>query len=400
MLSKFNKIDTKNLFLLVMLCCATTHIVAQIKPSQNHVGTNYSIASEALKEARQIQVFLPDGYEKTAADFPVLYLLDGQRLFPFGVSLLQSFTQFQQTPGFIVVGITNKYPDRFGHFSAKDNKFLTFLEKEVVPFVDANFKTSKERLLFGWEYGGSFAMQVLIEKPNLFDTYIASSPYPITDKLTELSEAVSQNSHVHKTLHFSVSPNESQVIIGTEKLAQMFTEKAPKTLQWTYKILENEEHRSTPYSTLYWSIKNYYEIYPELQFNTLLEFENAGGLDHVYAYYQKRASKYGFSKDLTDWTMFSLTRTAIRANDYKTFVTLVRAFEKTNFLSRLSVHRFSSIAEFYAKNKNYEKAITLFKQLAENHSKSERPLKGLVDCYNALENTKMSSFYLSKIKEL
>ena len=209
MLSKFNKIDTKNLFLLVMLCCATTHIVAQIKPSQNHVGTNYSIASEALKEARQIQVFLPDGYEKTAADFPVLYLLDGQRLFPFGVSLLQSFTQFQQTPGFIVVGIINKYPDRFGHFSAKDSKFLTFLEKEVVPFVDANFKTSKERLLFGWEYGGSFAMQVLIDKPNLFDAYIAASPYPITEKLTELSEAVSKNTHVHKTLYFSVSPNES-----------------------------------------------------------------------------------------------------------------------------------------------------------------------------------------------
>ncbi len=84
----------KNLFLVAVLCYVSTHIVAQIKTSQNHIGTNYSITSEALKEERQIQVFLPDGYEKTVADFPVLYLLDGQRLFPFGVSLLQSFTQF------------------------------------------------------------------------------------------------------------------------------------------------------------------------------------------------------------------------------------------------------------------------------------------------------------------
>ncbi len=243
-------------------------------------------------------------------------------------------------------------------------------------------------------------MQVLIDKPNLFDAYIAASPYPITEKLTDMVGVVSQGTHVHKTLYFSVSPNESQVTIGTEKLARMFTEKAPKTFQWTYKILENEEHRSTPYSTLYWGIKNYYEYYPELQFNTLLEFKNAGGLDHVYAYYQKRALKYGFSKELTDWTMFSLIRTAMRANNYKTFDTLVRAFEKTNFLTRLRVRRSSSIAEFYAKNMNYAKAITLFKQLAVNHPKSERPFKGLLDCYNTLENTKMSSFYLKKIKEL
>lgn len=390
----------KNLLLVVLLCFGSARLEAQIKPSSNHVGINYSIASETLKEERQIQVFVPDGYEKAATDFPVLYLLDGQRLFPFGVSLLQSFTQFQQTPGFIVVGITNKYPDRFGHFSAKENKFLSFLEKEVVPFIDDNFKTSKERLLFGWEYGGSFTMQVLIEKPHLFDAYIAASPYPIIEKLSSLTEAVSQNSHVNKTLYYSVSPNETQVIKGTEKLAQMLTKKAPKTFQWTYKIFENEEHRSTPYSTLYWGMKAYYEYYPELQFNTLLEFQNAGGLDHVYAYYRKRALKYGFSEKLSDWTMFSLSRTAIRANDYKTFDNLVSVFEKTDFLSRLRVHRSSSIAEFYAKNKNYAKAITLLKELAENHPKSERLMKGLVHCYRALGNSKMSAFYLKKMKEL
>jgi len=369
-------------------------------PSVNTLGSNYSIKSDILKEDRQIQIFTPEGYNKTNKKYPVLYILDGQRLFPFGVSLLKSFTQFKQTPEFIIIGITNKYPNRFGHFIDEEKKFLTFIEKDVIPFVDNNFRTSNERLIFGWEYGGSFVIQTMLDRPNLFNAYLAASPFPLSNKISQISNFLSNNASFDKTLYFSVSPNENEVSIGTEKLDSILKLKASKTFNWTFKKLMNEEHRSTPYSTIYFGLTDFYHYYPELQFDNLDEFTRSGGLDYVYDYYKKRALKFGFSKELSDWTMFSLTRNAIRADNYRQFDILVNEFNKTEFVLRLRVSRACSIAEFYLQNKQYVKAIELFKLLVSKHPNSERPLIGLGDTYKEMKNIAKGSSYYKKAKKL
>ena len=397
---KLVKMTIKKVFLLFSIFYFNTSINAQTINSENTLGVNYTIKSKILKEDRQIQIFIPESYEKTDKKFPVLYILDGQRLFPFGVSLLKSFTQFKQTPEFIIVGITNKYPNRFGHFSDEEKKFLTFIEEDVISFVDNSFRTSNERLIFGWEYGGSFVIQTMIDRSDLFDAYLVASPFPLTNKITELDNFLSKKMSADKMLYFSVSPNENQVNVGTKKLDSLLKLKAPKTLNWTYKELENEEHRSTPYSTIYFGVKNFYYYYPELQFNNLEEFINVGGLNYVNEYYKKRALDYGFSSNLSDWTMFSLTRNSIRANNYKQFDTLINEFTKTNFINRIRVDRACLIAEFYLKNKQYYKSIEIFTILVEKHPNSERPLKGLGDSYKALQDKRKASIYYRKAEKL
>lgn len=392
--------DIKKIFLILIIFCFNTNVKSQNIPSVNALGSNYSIKSDILKEDRQIQIFTPEGYNKTNKKYPVLYILDGQRLFPLGVSLLKSFTQFKQTPEFIIIGITNKYPNRFGHFIDDEKKFLTFIEKDVIPFVDNNFRTSNERLLFGWEYGGSFVIQTMLDRPNLFNAYLAASPFPLSNKISQISNFLSNNASFDKTLYFSVSPNENEVNIGTEKLDSILKLKASKTFNWTFKKLMNEEHRSTPYSTIYFGLTDFYHYYPELQFDNLNEFNKFGGLPYVYNYYQKRANQYGFPTDLSDWTMFSITRNAIRADDFKEFEKLISEFKSTEFISRLSITRACSIAEFYLKHKEYDKAINLFLFLAEKHPKSERPLNGLGDTYKELKKEKKASLYYKKAKKV
>lgn len=387
----------KKLCIFFSICYFCTNIYAQ---TVNTLGVNYTVHSKSLNEDRQIQVFVPESYKTSNKKYPVLYMLDGQRLFPYGVSLLKSYTQFRQTPEFIIVGITNKYPDRFGHFIDIEKRFLKFIEEDVISFIDNSFRTTDKRILFGWEYGGSFVIQTMMDKPHLFDAFLAASPFPLNNKIEELDNFLSNNPRINNMLFFSVSPNEDQVNIGTKKLDSLLKLKAPKTLNWNYKELENEEHRSTPYSTIYFGIKKFYHYYPELQFDNLDEFKNSGGLGYVYDYYQKRALKFGFSKELSDWTMFSLTRNTIRADDYKQFEILVNEFSKTGFISRLRVRRACSIAEFYLKNKQYDKAIDLFKLLVKKHPNSERPLNGLGDIYKELKKEKKASVYYKKAKKV
>lgn len=387
----------KKLYILFFICYFSTNINAQ---TVNTLGINYTIHSKSLKEDRQIQVFVPESYNTTDKKYPVLYMLDGQRLFPFGVSLLKSYTHFRQTPEFIIVGITNKYPDRFGHFIDIEKRFLKFIEEEVISYIDNSFRTTNKRLLFGWEYGGSFVIQTMMDKPHLFDAYLAASPFPLNNKIEELDQFLSNNPRLNNMLYFSVSPNESQVNIGTRKLDSLLKLKAPKTLNWNYKELVNEEHLSTPYSTIYFGLKKFYRYYPELQFNSLEEFTKAGGLNYVNEYYKKRALDYGVSSNLSDWTMFSLTRNAIRAKDYNQFDIFINEFKKTGFLERIRINRSCLIAEFYLENKQYNKSIKIFSLLADKYPNSELPLIGLGDNYKALLNNKKASMYYRMAEKL
>jgi len=255
-------------------------------------------------------------------------------------------------------------------------------------------------MLFGWAFGGGFAIETMTIEPDLFDVYIAASPFPLNEKINKIDSLLSKNPNFDKLLYFTSGSDEGVVREGTDKLNKLLTNKAPKEMNWTFRELEGEQHRSTPFTTLYHGIKEYYYFYPELQFSSLEEFTKAGGLDYVYDYYQKRASAFEFSNDLTDWTMFTLTRNAIRANDYNQFNTFVNEFNKTGFLQRLRISRSCLIAEFYLKNKQYDKAIDLFTLLVEKHPNSERPLNGIGDSYKELKKERKASIYYKKAKIL
>jgi predicted alpha/beta superfamily hydrolase len=50
----------------------------------------------------------------------------------------------------------------------------------LIPFIEKDYKT-KDRILYGHSFGGGFMVYAMINKPNYFNYYIASSPTPIMD---------------------------------------------------------------------------------------------------------------------------------------------------------------------------------------------------------------------------
>lgn len=388
------------IIIAVFICSLCFKSNAQNNEKDNIVGSSLLIQSKILNDEREIQIFLPEGYSDSDVKYPVLYVLDGQRYFLHAVSLQKSFIEFKQTPGFIIVGISKKPSDRNRNFSVNSQKYLDFIKREVINYIDTQYRTSEKRILFGWAYGGGFVIETMTIKPDLFDVYIAASPFPLKEKMNKIDSFLVENPNFNKLLFFSSGTNEGVVKDGTNELNMLLTNKAPKTMNWVFKELEGEEHRSTPFTTLYHGIKKHFYYYPELQFNSLEGFSKAGGLTYVYSYYQKRASQFGFPTDLSDWTMFSITRNAIRANDFKQFEKLVNEFKPTEFISRLRVSRACAIAEFYLQNKEYDKAIDLFTLLAEKKPNSERPLNGLGDTYKELKKERKASLYYKKAQKL
>ena len=93
----------------------------------NIIGKTHTLQSEALNESREIKGYLPEGYNESEKDYPVVYIIDGQKFFLYGVSLQRLFNSNKDTPDFIVVGITNVSPARFSHFSSGASQFIQFI---------------------------------------------------------------------------------------------------------------------------------------------------------------------------------------------------------------------------------------------------------------------------------
>lgn len=366
----------KNIFTIIVLALFAISSFAQEKGSENVVGMNHVINSSVLKENRQIQVYLPNDYATSNKNYPVIYLLDGQRFFLYGASLVQSFSEFNLTPDFIVVGITNVQANRMRTFSAGAKEFGEYLQKEVVSFIDANYRTSKKRLLFGWAYGGGFGIETLMSKPTLFDGYVLSSPYPVSSKLKRFKEFIESNKQFNTFVYFASDAKEFGVKEGTEEL-HAYLKENKTNLRWTFKELSGEKHRSTVYPALYHGIQAYFENYTEISFSDLEEFNSKGGLKYVNQYYLKRFQLYGLSQELSPFSKYAIIRLAIKSNNYKQFNALVNAFKGKELLADLRASWACVIAENYTKNKQYNKAIEFYKFIVSKNKNSQRAMNGL-----------------------
>ena len=344
---------------------------AQNNITNNTVGTNHIIKSKVLNEERQIQIYLPPNYKGSKEKYPVLYVLDGQRIFLYAVSLSQSFKQFQLTPEFIIVGVNTDYPKRFQQLGDGRETFIEFLSTELTPYIDTNFRTNDENLFFGWEFGASLVFNTMLSNPTLFDAHIMASAYPIMDAIDKLNDV----STLPTNLYFSVSPDEYDVKHSAIKLDSLLSQKHIDGLQWAFLKLDIEQHRSTGYPTLYHGLRNYYKYYQELQPNNLQKFINAGGLDYAYRYTKERANRHGFSPELSLWSKFTIVRSAMRADDFYYFETLLNTLNRQELIQGLMNdnrdYAVSNFASFYEKNNRYKEAIDLYNILLKKYPDSE-----------------------------
>jgi len=187
-----------HVFTAIILCFLTVNTfsqeVASVQTKPFVIGESVTMYSEILHEERVLNIYLPAGYEVgSSKNYPVIYLLDGSAAEDFihiaGLVQFGSFSWINMIPETIVVGIANI--DRKRDFTFPSNneldrkefpttgcsaKFIQFLEQELQPFINSNYKVSEEKTIIGQSLGGLLAAEILHKKPELFDNYIIVSP--------------------------------------------------------------------------------------------------------------------------------------------------------------------------------------------------------------------------------
>jgi predicted alpha/beta superfamily hydrolase len=103
------------------------------------------------------------------------------------------------------------------------DRFLAFIEKEVIPLVKSRYRILDYKALSGTSHGGQFAVNALIKRPNLFNGVIAISPslYWNNNQLLDLTEEALKNGTLNGRLFISIANEEPIMTEPFQKLVDL-----------------------------------------------------------------------------------------------------------------------------------------------------------------------------------
>jgi len=355
----------KKVFLIICLF-TLVFTFAQTKGTSINIGTNYTINSKILNQDRDIQVYLPDSYGSSKQKYPVLYILDGQWYFTNGVAIQKSLRTPGAIPEMIVVGIKNSNPLRRTLFNADSDKFTSFLKNEVIAFIDYTYRTTKERVIFGWEAAAYYISEMILEDNDLFSGAI------ITDG-GYASEKTVKGFHADKDIYLYMANSRRDIyyISSSDAFNKILKQNNPKNLKWKYDLFNDEVHETMPHLALYKGIQFYYHNYDSLVFESIEAYVNAGGIPYLKSFFKERAKRFGGDGKIDDSTKNSLIWLAWKRDNYKYF-----SFFMEEFKDVLKTKRYASaywqnrLGQFYLKHKAYKNAIKFFENGIKNHPNS------------------------------
>lgn len=251
-------------FMLIGLFAAPA--AAQDEGEPLVIGRTYTIPSKVLGMDRRITVRLPAGYDaEPERRFPVVYVIDGgpEQDFPHIAGLVQSSDVNATFAPLILVGVETvqrrheitppatdvaAYEAELGAKPGGSADFRRFLGEEVMPWVDARYRTSGQDAVMGESLAGLFVVETLFEAPGLFDDYIAVSPSLWWEEMKYGVEApayLAKLDAAPRRLYLTLADEGFRHQEGVERLVLALQQAAPRGLQWLYVSKgESETHAS------------------------------------------------------------------------------------------------------------------------------------------------------------
>ena len=288
----------KKIYLVYLLCFCLYNVNGQ---NSNDIvfGKIDSLNSKILNEQRKIWIHVPDGdyedpYEKKK--YPVVYLLDGDDHFYSVVGMLRQLSSNGFCPKMIVVGIPNTNRTRdltptkgkpglwvnsntIANSGGGEN-FMSFIQKELIPYINSNYPTQPYRMLIGHSYGGLTVMNTLMHQPNLFDAFVAIDPSMWWDDrnlLNEIKQNTFDEKYDKKKLFLGIAngmsegmdilnvqkdtTNQTQHIRAILELNTFLNKDTQKKLSYKGKYYEDDDHGSVSLITEYDAFRFIFDFY-------------------------------------------------------------------------------------------------------------------------------------------
>jgi uncharacterized protein len=386
----------RRLFLCCILACPGILAAQGALSKTITIGKIDSLWSPTLKEQRKVLVYTPPSYGDTTylpRKYPVLYLLDGDAHFHSVTGLLQILgTGVNGTfvvPEMIVVAIPNTdrtrdltpthvekdlqgKPAPFLKTSGGMPNFFGFLQRELIPMIEASYRAAPYRVLVGHSFGGIAAINALYTIPETFNAYVAIDPSLWYDNQLLLKKAkdyVGKPGLTNRTLFVgqanTINANDTtanvhfSAIVQFNSILESYNESG---LRYAYKYYPADDHGSVPLIAEYDALRFIFSSY---KLDLLKSLERPAYLTEHFA----RVSRALGYTVLPPESMvdrlghIQLTRDTTKA---------IALFELNAELYPASPHVYEALGEGWAAKGDSAKAISWYEKSLALNPKNER----------------------------
>jgi predicted alpha/beta superfamily hydrolase len=372
----------KRLFILILLSIPN---IAAALDSNISIGKTIEIESKTLNEKRIIQVHLPDAYRNGNTRFPVLYLTDGPGHFSHTVGTMNFLANNGRIPQMIIVGVANtdrtrdltpkilvSKDERFQNGGGADN-FLNFFEQELIPYIEKNYRTQPYRVFSGHSFGGLFALNAFLTKPEVFNAYISVSPSLWWDDQRLINDAkvfFNKTKSLDRTLFVTMAAEGDRMINPYNEFVNVAKDSKVKGLIFANKEFDDEDHGSTVLRSQYFALKQVWDGW-NMPRETFTQ-----GLTAVQGHYTKISKKFGFDVQIPEGVINNLGYNAL--GDEK-FDKAIEVFSYNVKMYPNSANVYDSLADAQEASgalnkayKNYAKALELAEPSDANKAMFEK----------------------------
>lgn len=353
----------KNLSLsLIFIFCAFAGVFGQDAKIPSVVHTRHKINSAILGEERSVLVRVPPGYDGGTEKFPVVYMLDGHgyylNLMP---GIIESQYAGKQMPEMILVSIQNTNRTRDltptvdknkKYLSGGGDKFLQFIETEVVPLIEKNYRTQPYRIFAGHSLGGLTVVHSFLTRPDLFNAYIAVSPYLHWDNnypIRRAEEVFKQKKDWKKTMFLALG-DEPEYVAAFDSFKALLDKTKPQNFDYEFQRYMDEIHTSMPLRAYNAGLRKIYAGWYPPPLNSAAALE---------AHYKKLSEKFGYQIKTPDDAYTQMGLRLARQNKLNEAIDfLKRGIE----LSPNAPVTYGVLAETYEKNNQLREAKDTFEK--------------------------------------
>ena len=368
------------------------------------VGQIDTLESKILNEQRPLWIHLPFSYSPDKR-YPVIYLLDGNYNFGITYSIIEHLSMLRDPicPEMIIVGIpsTNRtrdltpykpfpldsiMPPQMVAASGEGEAFISFIEKELMPYIESKYATAPYRTFIGHSLGGLTVLNTLLHYTDLFDAYIALDPTTnwVKGKINQEFKDFNATKTDDKINLFigmgslNIGQNMNEVLEDSSYWAKGFeslfelneylTTTPQNNLNYGSKFYKNENHFSLPLIATYDAVRFIFDFYKVDLTTSDWENPKVNLAEKISKLYERRTEGLGYLVKPEENYINGLAKYYLSLKQYPKALQL---FELNIDLYPDSANVFDTLGDYYAAVNENKKAIINYKKalsITENES--------------------------------
>jgi predicted alpha/beta superfamily hydrolase len=377
----------RGLVVFLMIVLAGVMIVLPVEAQQDgdpvSIGTYRVIHSKILDEDRTILIHLPRVYTEAMVSYPVVYMMYGNHVttyYAVATSAVDTLGSSGRTPDFILVGLmnTDRYRDLLPEANGRPTgiaDFTRFLNEELFPYVEKNYRTKPYRILVGPQAAANFGLYTLMKEPDMFHAFLIDNPFRWQGGREAMMDMAASffrdRKEFRRFLQISYRDQdelEKEGLPFLRKFAGIAEQSGSAGFRIKLDYLTDDDF--IPPLRIKEGLKELFADYP---FPPDIQVES---LEDVLAYYRKLSVGYGFDVDVPDHVL------AMQSNGLRERGKTEAMLEMLHFMLKMNPNSGNALWQLgnhYEGTGELEKAVSCYEKMIKFMGSDAGMIKGKVD---------------------